>query len=268
MIEFVNVTKIFNKESINLVYALRGVNLRINKGEFVIIVGNNGAGKTTLLNAIAGVISIDDGQILIEGKDVKDVPEFKRSQYIGRVFQDPKEGTAASLSIEENLALALLKGKKWGLQRCVTEERHNKIKQLLKEIGLGLENRLSDMTLVLSGGERQCIALCMATLNTPKILLLDEHDESLDPKIAETIMKLTEKVVRSNSLTTLMVTHNMERALHFGDRLIMMAAGQIILDVKGEKKTKLDYSRLFALFEKAKEEKHLAFSLDNRNIEL
>jgi len=249
MLELKQITKVFNKDTPNPIHALRNVSLNLGQGEFVVLIGNNGAGKSTLLNAVAGVFEIDGGQILIDGRDVTGLPEFKRADLVGRVFQDPKEGVAVTLSLEENVSLGLLKGRCPGLGKCVSRSRRRQVANVLGGFGLGLESRLSDMALVLSGGQRQCLALCMATAIVPKILLLDEHDESLDPKTANLVMGLTEQIVRSHRITTIMVTHNLERAMHYGDRLLMMVAGEIVLDLRADERKKVGHSELLSFFE-------------------
>jgi putative ABC transport system ATP-binding protein len=239
MLELENVTKIFNRGSIDEKVALQNFTLKVSKGDFITIIGSNGAGKTTLLNSITGSILVDDGNVIIDGHDVTHLPEFMRGRFIGRVFQNPLIGTASEMTIEENLSMALLRGKPRGLRKGVTEKHRRTYQPILQTLGLGLEDRLSDRVGLLSGGQRQSLAILMATLALPKLLLLDEHTASLDPKTATVVMELTERVVKGNALTTLMVTHNMEQAIRYGDRLIMMHEGRTILDASGEKKSRL-----------------------------
>ncbi|MBQ9424322.1 MAG: ABC transporter ATP-binding protein [Erysipelotrichaceae bacterium] len=251
MLRIENVRKTFNPGTINEKIALDGVDLILNDGEFVTVIGSNGAGKSTLLNAIAGVWLVDEGKIFIDDIDVTKLSENKRARYIGRVFQDPMMGTAADMWIEENLALAHRRGKKRGLSPGIYPDERATFKALLKEFDLGLEDRLSTKVGLLSGGQRQALTLIMATLQSPRLLLLDEHTAALDPKTAEKVLDVTEKIVRKSGLTTFMVTHNMRDAIHHGDRLIMMNEGKIILDIRGEEKKKLTVEKLLEKFEKA-----------------
>lgn len=216
--------------------ALAGVNLWLKPGDFVTVIGSNGAGKSTLLNAIAGVFPVDSGSIRLDGQDVTGQPEHVRACAIGRVFQNPATGTAANMSIEENLSLALSKGTRRGLRRGITAKQREMFREKLRLLGLGLENRLGDKVGLLSGGQRQALTLLMATIRKPKLLLLDEHTAALDPKTAVQILELTDSLVRQEGLTTLMVTHNLQQALEFGNRTIMMHEGQIILDLSGPKR--------------------------------
>jgi putative ABC transport system ATP-binding protein len=248
MLELEGVTKIFNRNSLDEKVALRGVSLKVSQGEFVTIIGSNGAGKTTLLNVITGSVLIEDGNVAIEGLDVTHLPEFERGKWIGRVFQNPLMGTAAEMTIEENLSMALLRGKSRGLRKGVTESHRKAYRPILETLGLGLENRLKDRVGLLSGGQRQSLAILMATLAFPKLLLLDEHTASLDPKTAGLVMDLTDRVVRENHLTTLMVTHNMDQAVRYGNRLIMMHEGRTILDVSGEGKKGLTVNEVIKRF--------------------
>jgi putative ABC transport system ATP-binding protein len=248
MLELEGVTKIFNRGSIDEKVALQHVNLKVEKGEFITIIGSNGAGKTTLLNAVTGSVLVDDGNVVIDGLDVTHLPEFKRGRLIGRVFQNPLMGTASEMTIEENLSMALLRGKPRGLQKGVTKNHRNIYRPILQTLGLGLEDRLTDRVGLLSGGQRQSLAILMATLSLPKILLLDEHAASLDPKTAMVVMDLTERVIKENGLTTLMVTHNMDQAIQHGNRLIMMHEGKIILDVSGGEKSKLTIPEVIQRF--------------------
>ncbi len=251
MLEIKDVYKTFNAGTINEKKALNGVNLKLNEGDFVTIIGGNGAGKSTTLNMIAGVYPIDKGTIKIDGVDVSTWPEHKRAQFLGRVFQDPMMGTAAKMQIEENLALAYRRGKRRGLKWGVTNEEREIYREELKILGLGLENRMTAKVGLLSGGQRQALTLLMATLQKPKLLLLDEHTAALDPKTAKTVLDLTEKIIEEDHLTALMVTHNMKDAIRMGNRLIMMQDGRVIYDVSGEEKKNLKVSDLLAKFQEA-----------------
>lgn len=248
-----NLVKTFFKGTINEKTALQGINLTLEPGDFATIIGGNGAGKSTLLNSIAGVFPIDDGSITIGECDVTNMPEYKRAAFIGRVFQDPMLGTAGSMQIEENLLLAMRRGKRMGLKWAFVPEEREFFKERLSLLGLGLEDRLSARMGLLSGGQRQSITLLMATMLKPELLLLDEHTAALDPKTAENVLQLTEKLVTDNQLTTLMITHNMRDALRFGNRLIMMDSGKIIFDVKGDDKARLTVKALLERFEVASE---------------
>lgn len=251
MLEIKDVYKTFNAGTINEKKALNGVNLKLNEGDFVTIIGGNGAGKSTTLNMIAGVYPIDKGTITIDGVDVSTWPEHKRAQFLGRVFQDPMMGTAAGMQIEENLALAYRRGKRRGLKWGVTNEEREIYREELKILGLGLENRMTAKVGLLSGGQRQALTLLMATLQKPKLLLLDEHTAALDPKTAKTVLDLTEKIIEEDHLTALMVTHNMKDAIRMGNRLIMMQDGRVIYDIAGEEKKHLQVSDLMAKFQEA-----------------
>lgn len=250
MLEIKNIKKKFNAGTINEKIALDDVSLTLSEGDFVTLIGGNGAGKSTLLNCIAGVHMVDEGQILIGGKDVTKIPEHKRAAYLGRVFQDPMMGTAANMGIEENLALSYRRGKRRTLKWGISNKERQIYKELLSTLELGLETRLSDKVGLLSGGQRQALTLLMATLIKPKLLLLDEHTAALDPKTAEKVLKLTDKIVEEGNLTTLMVTHNMRDAINHGNRLIMMSNGKIILDIKGEEKKNLTVESLLERFGK------------------
>ena len=251
MLKVTDLQKTFNPGTPNAKTALNGFNLQLNKGDFVTVIGGNGAGKSTMLNAIAGVWKPDFGTIEIDGVDVTGMPEHKRAKFLGRVFQDPMKGTAPDMEIAENLSIAARRGDRrklvWG---CPRKERES-YRELLAQLDLGLENRLSAKVGLLSGGQRQAVTLLMATLKKPKILLLDEHTAALDPKTAAKVLKITNKLVTENNLTTLMITHNMHDAIAYGNRLIMMHEGRVIVDVAGEEKKKLTIEHLLGLFEKA-----------------
>ena len=250
MLELKNISKTFEANTINEKKALDNISLTLNDGDFVTVIGSNGAGKSTLLNAIAGVFNVDNGSISIDGNDVTNIPEYKRASYIGRVFQDPKIGTASDMWIEENLALANRRGNKHGLKQGISDNERKQYFDILKSFNLGLENRMSTKVGLLSGGQRQALTLLMATLQKPNLLLLDEHTAALDPATASKVLELTNKIVTENNLTTFMVTHNMKDALKYGNRLIMMDNGHIILDVAGKDKEKLTVNDLLKKFEK------------------
>ncbi len=239
MLELKSISKTFNPGTINEKKALRELSLHLKPGDFVTVIGGNGAGKSTMLNAVAGVWPVDSGSILIDGIDITGQPEFKRASYIGRVFQDPMMGTAPNMQLEENLALALRRGKRRGLRWGVTSAEREDYRERLKSLGLGLEDRLTVKVGLLSGGQRQALTLLMASLQKPKLLLLDEHTAALDPATAAKVLELSDKIVQENKLTTLMITHNMKDAISHGNRLIMMNEGKIILDVEGDEKKKL-----------------------------
>ena len=251
MLDIKHLSKTFFPGTVNEKKALTDVNLHMDPGDFITIIGGNGAGKSTLLNSIAGVFPIDAGQILIDGVDVSKMPEHKRARYIGRVFQDPMMGTAATMGIEENLALANRRGQRRTLRPGITAQEREKFRKQLAALGLGLEDRMTSKVGLLSGGQRQALTLLMATMAKPKLLLLDEHTAALDPKTAEKVLGLTETIVREQQLTTLMITHNMRDALRLGNRLIMMYNGHILFDVSGEEKAHLTVKDLLAMFEKA-----------------
>ena len=251
MLEIQNVSKTFNAGTVNQKMALNGLNLKLNEGDFVTVIGGNGAGKSTMLNAVAGVWSVDEGKILIDGVDVTRLSEHQRAAYIGRVFQDPMTGTAATMGIDENLAMAARRGEKRGLRWGITKEEREKYYELVKSLDLGLENRLTSKVGLLSGGQRQAITLLMASLKRPKVLLLDEHTAALDPKTAAKVLALSDKIVAENKLTTLMITHNMKDAIRYGNRLIMMHEGHVIYDVRGEEKKNLQVSDLLEKFGQA-----------------
>ena len=249
MLEIKNVYKTFNPGTVNEKTALNGINLTLEDGDFVTVIGGNGAGKSTMLNAVAGVWQVDEGQIIIDGEDVTKLPEHKRAKYLGRVFQDPMNGTAATMGIEENLSLAKRRGKMRTLRSRITKKEREEYKELLKILDLGLEERMTSKVGLLSGGQRQALTLLMATLQKPKLLLLDEHTAALDPKTAAKVLETTEKIVNKDKLTTLMITHNMKDAIAHGNRLIMMMDGKIILDIRGEEKKKLTVEDLLHKFE-------------------
>ena len=251
MLEIQNIFKTFNAGTINEKRALNGVSLTLNDGDFVTVIGGNGAGKSTLMNAIAGVFGVDSGKIIIDGADLTHLPEYKRAKYIGRVFQDPMMGTAATMQIEENLALAARRGMKRTLRIGITKAEREEYKEQLKILDLGLEDRMTAKVGLLSGGQRQALTLLMATLRKPKLLLLDEHTAALDPKTAEKVLDATERIVAKDKLTTVMITHNMRDAIAHGNRLIMMYDGKILIDVSGEEKKNLTVEQLLALFSKA-----------------
>ena len=249
MLEIQNVSKTFNAGTVNQKTALNGLNLKLNEGDFVTVIGGNGAGKSTMLNAVAGVWPVDEGKIIIDGVDVTRLSEHQRAAYIGRVFQDPMTGTAATMQIEENLALAARRGKPRTLRIGITKAEREQYRELLKTLDLGLEDRLTARVGLLSGGQRQALTLLMATMNKPKLLLLDEHTAALDPKTALKVLTLSAKIVEENHLTTMMITHNMKDAIKYGNRLIMMHEGHIIYDVSGEEKKNLHVSDLLAKFQ-------------------
>ena len=239
MLELKHIMKTFNAGTVNEKKALNDLSLTLNDGDFVTVIGGNGAGKSTMLNMIAGVYPVDSGSVIIDGQDVTNLPEHKRAKYLGRVFQDPMMGTAADLWIEENLAIAARRGKHRSLRWAIKASERANFKKMLEGLDLGLENRLSTKVKLLSGGQRQALTLLMATMNKPKLLLLDEHTAALDPKSSETLMKITEKVVKEKHLTTLMVTHNLRFAVEYGSRLVMMHGGSAVMDIDGEAKKNL-----------------------------
>jgi putative ABC transport system ATP-binding protein len=251
MLYIKNLEKTFFPGTINAKKALRGIDLHLNPGDFVTIIGGNGAGKSTMLNAIAGVFPVDEGSIRIDGVDITHLPEYKRAKYIGRVFQDPMTGTAATMEIQENLAIASRRGKRhrlgWGIKS--KEKKH--YKEILSLLDLGLEERLTAKVGLLSGGQRQALTLLMATLTEPKLLLLDEHTAALDPKTAAKVLEITDMLIEKHHLTALMVTHNMRDAIRYGNRLIMMNNGKIVVDISGENKKNLTVEDLLSLFTKA-----------------
>ena len=249
MLELKELYKTFNPGTINAKTALNGLSLTLNDGDFVTVIVGNCAGKSTMLTATAGTFFVDSGKVIIDVSDVTNLPEHKRAAFIGRVFQDPMMGTAPSMWIEDNLALAARRGQRRGLSWGVTKEEKEQYRELLGGLGLGLESRLTTKVSTLSGGQRQALTLLMATLKRPKLLLLDEHTAALDPKTAAKVMELTDRIVREGQLTTLMITHNMRDAIQYGNRLIMMHEGHIIYDVSGEEKKNLQVSDLLAKFQ-------------------
>lgn len=250
MLELRDVCKTFNPGTVNAKVALDHLDLTLDDGDFVTVIGSNGAGKSTMLNAIAGTFAVDSGSILIDGQDVSKLPEHKRAAVLGRVFQDPMMGTAPTMQIEENLALAARRGQKRGLKWGITKLERMDYRELLATLGLGLEDRMTAKVGLLSGGQRQALTLLMAVLKRPKLLLLDEHTAALDPKTAAKILELSDQIVEETKLTTLMITHNMRDAIAHGNRLIMMDAGRVVVDVRGEEKQKLTVPDLLALFSK------------------
>lgn len=246
MLELKNINKTFRKNMINKKDIFKDFNIKVDEGEFVTIIGGNGTGKSTLMNLISGTEFPDSGRIFIDSKDVTNIPEFKRSKFIGRVFQDPLKGTAPNLTVEENLSLALLKGNRRGLKFALNKNIRNSFKDKLKELNLGLENQLTTKIGLLSGGQRQAITLLMATLNTPKILLLDEHTAALDPKSSEKVLDITKKITSENKITTLMITHNMKHALTLGTRTIMLGNSGLIMDLNCEERENINVKELYS----------------------
>lgn len=251
MLEIRNIRKTFHPGTVNEKIALDGVSLTLETGQFVTVIGGNGAGKSTMLNAVAGTLSVDSGAIILDGVDITHMPEYRRAKYLGRVFQDPMMGTAGDMWIEENLALAAMRGKRRGFRWGVKKEDREIFRQQLATLELGLEDRLTVKTRLLSGGQRQALTLLMAALEKPKLLLLDEHTAALDPRTAAKVLEISDRIVAENHLTTLMVTHNMRDAIAHGDRLIMMDGGRIVLDISGEEKKKLTVQDLLQRFGQA-----------------
>lgn len=251
MLKLNSIKKIFSPGTPNEKAALNGVNLEMNETDFITVIGGNGAGKSTLLNAIAGIFFVDEGSIEIDGNNVTSLPEYARAKYIGRVFQDTRMGTASDMTIEENMAMALRRGKPRTLKKGITSSEREKFKELLSILDLGLETRLKTKTGLLSGGQRQALTLLMATMTKPKLLLLDEHTAALDPKTAKKVLELTTQIIGEEKLTALMITHNMKDALNHGNRLIMMDKGKILIDLKENQKKNLKVSDLLLMFEKA-----------------
>ena len=250
MLEIKEIWKTFNAGTVNEKQALRGVSLTLNDGDFCTVIGGNGAGKSTMLNAVAGTFPVDAGTISIGGTDVTHLPEYKRAKFIGRVFQDPMMGTAPTMQIIENLALAARRGQSRGLKWGITKAEKEQYQEMLHGLDLGLEDRLTSKVGLLSGGQRQALTLLMASLQKPKLLLLDEHTAALDPKTAAKVLELSDRIVAENHLTTMMVTHNMKDAIAHGNRLIMMYDGHIVIDVSGEEKKRLTVPQLLELFSK------------------
>ncbi|MBQ7465468.1 MAG: ABC transporter ATP-binding protein [Oscillospiraceae bacterium] len=251
MLEIRDIRKTFHAGTVNEKIALDGVSLTLETGQFVTVIGGNGAGKSTMLNAVAGTLPIDSGSIVLDGVDITHMPEYRRAKYLGRVFQDPMMGTAGDMWIEENLALAAMRGKRRGFRWGVKKEDREFFRQQLATLELGLEDRLTVKTRLLSGGQRQALTLLMAALEKPKLLLLDEHTAALDPRTAAKVLEISDRIVAENHLTTLMVTHNMRDAIAHGDRLIMMDGGRIVLDISGEEKKKLTVQDLLQRFGQA-----------------
>ena len=251
MLKIENVRKVFNEGTVNEKVALNGLNLELKPGDFVTVIGGNGAGKSTMLNSVSGAYTVDEGKIIIDGVDVTNLPEYKRAKFIGRVFQDPMMGTAATMQIEENLALAARRGKARTLRTGITKQEREEYREQLKILDLGLEDRMTAKVGLLSGGQRQALTLLMATLQEPKLLLLDEHTAALDPKTAAKVLEATQRIVEKSNLTTLMITHNMRDAITYGNRLIMMYDGRVVVDVSGEEKKNLTVEQLLELFSKA-----------------
>ena len=249
MLQMSNIYKTFNAGTVNEKTALRNLSLTLEDGDFVTVIGGNGAGKSTMLNAIAGTWPVDQGSIVIDGADVTKLPEYKRAKFLGRVFQDPMTGTAATMEIQENLALAMRRGESRTLRVGIKDKERQQYREMLATLGLGLEDRMTSKVGLLSGGQRQALTLLMATLKKPTLLLLDEHTAALDPKTAAKVLETTDMIVNRDHLTTLMITHNMKDAIAHGNRLIMMMEGRIILDIRGEEKKKLTVSDLLRKFE-------------------
>ncbi len=248
MLSVSRVTKVFNARTVNEKRALQDVDFTLREGDFVTLIGGNGSGKSTLLNCISGVYSIDRGSIIIDGQNVTNLCEHKRSALLGRVFQDPVMGTAANMGIEENLALAFRRGRKRSLAWGISNKERDHYKELLSTLELGLENRLNVKVGLLSGGQRQALTMLMATLKKPKVLLLDEHTAALDPKTAPKVLQTSDRIIKESNLTTLMVTHNMRDAINHGNRLMMMHEGKVILDIRGEEKQNLTVNDLLERF--------------------
>ena len=251
MLKIEHISKTFNAGTVNEKRALNGISLHLNEGDFVTVIGGNGAGKSTMLNCVAGVFGVESGKILIDGVDVTHLPEYKRAKYIGRVFQDPMMGTAATMQIEENLALAARRGQHRTLRIGITKQEREAYREQLKILDLGLEDRMTAKVGLLSGGQRQALTLLMATLKQPKLLLLDEHTAALDPKTAAKVLDATERIVQKSGLTTMMITHNMRDAIAHGNRLVMMYDGRVVVDVSGEEKKNLTVEQLLNLFSQA-----------------
>lgn len=248
MLKLENVSITFNKNTVNERKALSDINLTLNEGDFVTVIGSNGAGKSTLMNAVSGSYPVDCGRIFISGSDVTTLPEYKRAKYIGRLFQDPLRGTAPSMTIEENLGLAYCRGKKRSLAMGINKADERLFREKLKELDLGLEDRLKAPVGLLSGGQRQALTLMMATIVTPSLLLLDEHTAALDPKTAEKVMKITDKIIRENNITTLMITHNIKNALEYGNKTIVLSQGKLIFTIEGEERKNMTVEKLMQMY--------------------
>jgi putative ABC transport system ATP-binding protein len=248
MVRLENITKIFSKGTIDEKVAIDGITLHIRKGDFITIIGSNGAGKTTVLNLTAGTFAPDEGDIFIDDSRVTRLPEHRRAKYLGRIFQDPLMGTAATMTIEENLAMADLRGQIRGLRWGIKNARRDHYREILKMLDLGLETRLKDTVSLLSGGQRQSLTLLMVTLSLPKLLLLDEHTAALDPKTAQRVMELTQNIIEENNLTTVMVTHNMQQAIKYGNRMLMLHEGKVQFDIEGEEKSALTVEEVVKRF--------------------
>ena len=249
MLEITGLKKVFNRGTVNEKVALNGLNITVNDGDFVTVIGGNGAGKSTMLNAICGVFPVDEGKIVLDGNDITALPEYKRAKFLGRVFQDPMMGTSPNMEIQENLALAYRRGKSRLLRPGITKAEKELYREHLKRLGLGLEDRMTSKVGLLSGGQRLSLTLLMATLNRPDLLLLDEHTAALDPKTAAKVLALTEEITAEEKLTTIMITHNMKDAIHYGNRLVMMHEGRVVYDVSGEEKSALTVEDLLKKFE-------------------
>lgn len=255
MLAIENVSKVFNRNSVNEKLALNHINLSLERGDFVVVIGSNGAGKSTLMNIVAGVFPVDEGRVFIDGEEVTKKKEYQRARYIGRVFQDPMAGTAPTMTIAENMAMAFRRGERRGLATSLNRKNRERFREALRELELGLEDRMETKVGTLSGGERQALSLLMATFTEPKLLLLDEHTAALDPKRAELILNLTKKIIERHHLTTLMITHNMEHALRMGNRLIMMHAGEIVINLSQREKEKMRVRDLIDAFEQVRGER-------------
>lgn len=249
MLRIKNLCKVFNRNTVNENIVFKNLSLNVNSGDFITIIGSNGAGKSTLLNIIAGTLEEDEGSVALDGKELYGMQEYKRAENIGRVFQDPAKGTAPDMTILENLSMAFNKGKPFGLTFGVSKKNISMFKTMLSELDLGLEDKLNTKVGLLSGGQRQALSLISAVMSKPQLLLLDEHTAALDPKTSERIIEITEKVVRDNKTTTLMVTHNLNHALKLGNRLVMMHRGNIALDISGEEKCSLNAEKLLKCFD-------------------
>lgn len=252
MLQIKNLQKIFNKDTVNEKIVFKDLNFHINEGDFITIVGSNGAGKSSLLNLISGSLLPDEGSINLNGRDISNLPEYKRTKFIGRVFQNPSLGTSPSMTILENLSMAYNKGKKFGLSSGICKKNTNFFKEILSNLSLGLEDNLNTKVGLLSGGQRQSLSLLISTISNPDLLLLDEHTAALDPKTSENIIELTKKTVAEKNITTLMVTHNLNYAIDMGNRLIMLHSGEIVLDITGEEKKSLTITKLLDMFNNKK----------------